>query len=350
MTRTRTGDEIVANIKKSGLTIYDRIEVGDTLFWLPAPELEGILDDSLRGLSLSGYALRTRSKVVKRAICEALGYPVPPAFRKTRPRFPGQNFDTYVQKANNLQIWNEDLAPTRRYVILQVGNTSTVLRVKVVSGDTLALLDRTGRLTRKYQARFEPGPVGAEQVGHRDTDLITRALRNGGGQTTFSESPATHATPDTLLPISEIFRRLSPLIGMSVPMIGIDQERKRGAALHRLVCDALGYTQYADAGDFPDVRHQLLEVKLQTAPTIDLGLVTPDSAALLDVRQLDGEQVRHCDVRYAVFYGRIDGGIVRLTHLVVTPGEWFFSRFTAFGGKILNRKLQIPLPASFFTS
>ena len=98
----------------------------------------------------------------------------------------------------------------------------------------------------------------------------------------------------------------------------------------------------------PDVRHQLLEVKLQTSPTIDLGLVTPESTEPLDVPMLDGVQVRHCDVRYAIFYAKIEGGNVTLTHLLVSSGADFFKRFPQFQGKVLNAKLQIPLPAKFF--
>jgi hypothetical protein len=70
-------------ITKSGLTIYDAIDVGDPELWIPSRELEILLDDSLRGISLAGLPLRTRSKVVKSHVCEALGYPVPRAFRKT---------------------------------------------------------------------------------------------------------------------------------------------------------------------------------------------------------------------------------------------------------------------------
>ncbi|MFQ5639932.1 MAG: restriction endonuclease, partial [bacterium] len=122
----------------------------------------------------------------------------------------------------------------------------------------------------------------------------------------------------------------------------------RGAALHRLVCQCLGYTDYRDHGQFPDVRHQLLEVKLQTSPTIDLGLVCPDSESPLDVPKIGGQQIRHCDVRYALFYGATDGKKVTLTHLFLTTGEKFFTRFPRFQGKVLNKKLQIPLPTDFF--
>lgn len=344
-----TADEIVSNIRSSGMTIYDLIQVGDPLYWFSAPDLEHILDRSLVGLKLSGYPLRTRSKVVKSAVCQALGYPTPESFQKTKPRFPGQNFYTYVQKSQNLQIWNEELGPTRRYVIIGVDRNDAVYRVRVVSGDALALLDRTGTLTQKYQARFERGLAPVEQVGE-DTDLIQRVLHRSVRAECFVVSPASYATAESLLPIDVILRRLSVLVGTRVSVIGADQDRNRGTELHRAVCASLGYLSFADSGDFPDVRHQLLEVKLQTSPTIDLGLVTPDSAALLDVRQLDGEQVRHCDVRYAIFYGEPDSQSIRLTDLVLSCGELFFTRFKAFGGRVLNKKLQIPLPPTFFLS
>jgi hypothetical protein len=53
-------------------------------------------------------------------------------------------------------------------------------------------------------------------------------------------------------------------------------------------------------------------------------------------------------VRYAVFYARVANGEVELTHVFVSTGEGFFSRFSQFQGKVLNAKLQIPLPSDFF--
>ena len=84
-------------------------------------------------------------------MCEALGYPVPTSFGRKRPRFPGQQLDIYVQKSNNLQVWNEQLEAIRRYALVRVCEGSIIVRVKVVTGDTLAKLDTTGTLTQKYQ-------------------------------------------------------------------------------------------------------------------------------------------------------------------------------------------------------
>jgi hypothetical protein len=340
-------ERYVDAIRRSGLSIYDRIEIGDPKLWIPAPELEHLLNGAMVGVSLAGLALRTRSKIVKEHVCRALGYPVPSSFRKTQPRFPGQFFDTYAQKSNNLQVWNEELAPTRRYVLIRVSEGNAITRVKVVTGDTLALLDTTGTLTQKYQARLIPREAKAELIADKDTELIRPFVRAGVDLAAIA-SPVNHPRAGQLLPIQQVFDRLQLLVGERFADIGYDQERNRGAALHRLVCRHLGYADYRDDGQFPDVRHQLVEVKLQTSPTIDLGLVCPDSKEALDVPMIEGQQIRHCDVRYALFYAMTDGKNVVLTHLFVTTGEKFFTRFPQFQGKVLNRKLQIPLPANFF--
>lgn len=334
-------------IAESGLSIYDAIEIGDPDLWIPTPELEAILDERLRGISLAGLALRTRSKIVKEHVCRALGYPVPPSFKKTQPRFVGQMFDTYAQKANNLQVWNEELSPSRRYVILRVDEADQIARVKVVNGEELAQLDTTGTLTQKYQARLVPGDASHELIVAVDTDTLLPHVR-AGANLADNVSPVDHPAHGLMLPIAEVFERLSSAVGRSFPDAGWDQERNRGAALHRIVCELLGYADYRDDGRFPDVRNQLLEVKLQTSPTIDLGLVRPASEEPLDVPQIAGTQVRHCDVRYALFYAVTDGAEVTLTHFYLTTGESFFTRFPQFQGKVLNKKLQIPLPSDFF--
>ncbi len=337
----------VEAIRNSGFTIYDPIDVGEPKLWIPTPELEEILNLALKDISLSGLKLRTRSKVVKEHVCQALGYPVPSSFKKTQPRFPGQLFDIYVQKSNNLQIWNEELSPTRRYVIIRVNEEDVITKVKVVTGNTLAQLDTTGTLTQKYQARLSLGEKQVELITKKDTDALKPFVQPGVNLASIA-SPANPPCSGQLLPIREIFERLKPLVGRQFTDVGEVQERNRGAVLHRLVCQYLGYTNYHDNGQFPDVRHQLLEVKLQTSPTIDLGLVRPDSEEALDIPKMDGQQIRHCDVRYALFYGITDGLTVTLTHFFLTTGEKFFTRFPQLQGKVLNKKLQIPLPANFF--
>lgn len=335
-------------IQSSGFDIYTPITVGDANFWIPTLHLETLLNQALIGVDFGELPVRTRSKVVKIAVCEALGYPAPKSFKRTRPRFFGQQLDTYSQKSNNLQIWNEQLSPTRRYAIIQISKQNIVLKVKVVNGQELALLDTTGTITTKYQASLVTGADTHELVSVQDTPPMLPYVRSGA---TFAKtiSPIDEPESGALLPIQEIFEKLSTLVGLSFVDPGMDQERNRGAALHRLICECLGYSRYEDKGQFPDIRHQLLEVKLQTSPTIDLGLVLPSSEEYLDIRQLGVHHPRHCDTRYAMFYAKTDGKKVMLTHLFVTTGADFFTRFRRFEGKVTNGKIQIPLPRNFFS-
>ncbi len=334
-------------IRESGLSMYDPIAIGTPNLWIPTPDLEHLLNDGLVGVQLTGLPLRTRSKVVKQRICQILGYPVPSSFRKTKPRFPGQLFDTYVQKSNNLQIWNEEIVPNRRYVIVRVNENDLIAKVKVVTGEILVTLDTTGTLTQKYQARLVPGERTTELITQEDTKLL-RSFVGPDFDPGSVASPVSHPTTGQLLPIREIFERLSGLVGTSFADRGYDQERNRGAELHRLVCQQLGYRVYQDDGQFPDVQHQLLEVKLQTSPSIDLGLVRPNSTETMDVPEIAGQRIRYCDTRYVLFYAKISGKRITLTHLFVTTGERFFDRFPQFQGKIRNKKLQMRLPADFF--
>ena len=336
-------------IGNSGLGIYDDIEIGDPYLWIPSPELETLLNDGLEGNSVAGLPNRTRSKRVKEWICQILGYPTPHSFKRTQPRFPGQNFDVYVQKSNNLQIWNEEVSANRRYTIVRVDESDVITGVKVVTGNTLRRLDKTGTLTRKYQARLVVRELASELISPKDTPRL-RPLVTAG--LTFSNeiSPSIDPVAGSILPIAEIYNRLLRLIGTKFPDAGYNQERNRGANLHRLVCEQLGFAYYHDDGRFPDVRHQLLEIKLQTSPTIDLGLVAPDNTDPLDVPPLGCHIIRNCDVRYAIFHAMTDGSDVGIRNLYVTTGAQLFDRFPRFEGNVVNRKLQIPLPSDFFSS
>jgi len=324
--RKRSASSVVRAIRGSGLTIYDCLDSRPDLY-LRTEELQAVLSRKLVGLSLT-YPLRTRSKVMKSRVCETLGYPIPATFKKVKPRFPGQDFDTYVQKANNLQIWNEDVSPSRRYVVIRVDESQVVTAVKVISGEALALLDTTGTLTQKYQAKSAVPVTESVLVSRGDTAAVKNAIARGA----------------KLLPLADLCKALSGLVGKSFHDPGVDQERNRGSLVHQMVCKLFAENSYHDSGQFPDMPDQLLEVKFQTSPTIDLGLISPDSTEHL----ADQPAYRHCDVRYAVFYGRIKDGSVMVDHLVLSTGADFFTFFRRFEGKVVNRKIQIPLPKGFF--
>ena len=156
-----------------------------------------------------------------------LGYPVPKSFQRTQPRFPGQMFDTYAQKSNNLQVFNEKLSPTRRYALIRVSYDDVVTRVKVVTGEALALLDTTGTLTGKYQARCIPGKDRAELITPADTALLAQFVTPKVDLRRVA-TPVKHPQAGELLPIRMIFERLARLVGRGFADAGIVQERNRG--------------------------------------------------------------------------------------------------------------------------
>jgi hypothetical protein len=218
-----------------------------------------------------------------------------------------------------------------------------VCKVRVVTGDELAKLDTTGTLTGKYQARVIPRDAVTELVSPSDTKRVTPLLAKPP-YAPFRVSPTDPPEASRILPIQEVYARLLPLVGQVFVDPGSDQERNRGEALHRLVCHHLGYGIFGDTGTFPDVRHQLLEVKLQTAATIDLGVALPSDSVPLDIPPLDGTVLRHCDARYCIVYADRMRGNVVLTHLFLVTGADFFNRFPQLEGKTLNQKLQLHLP------
>ncbi|MFC1587260.1 helix-turn-helix domain-containing protein [Planctomycetota bacterium] len=335
----------ISAIKASGISIYDSLEKSPELY-VDTTTLEFVLNQGLLGFNLN-YPIRSRSKILKAKVCELLGYPVPLSFKKTKPRFPGQNFDTYVQKSNTLQIWNEEVDPFRRYILIRVNKIGRVIGVRIVSGDVIAKLDKTGTLTQKYQAKSLAPITASVLISDLDTkNIIRRIIKRmpTGERFLKSDMYAMQRDLSKFIPIEKLFKRLSRLLGSIIPDPGIDQERNRGAGLHEIVCKKIFKIPFANSGQVPDVPSQLLELKLQTSPTIDLGVVSPDSVTHLNTLPA----IRHCDMRYAIFYGVNTKAGVRLDYLILTTGEVFFTFFKKFGGKVKNEKLQIPLPRNFF--
>ena len=319
------------SLKTLGLTIYDSLDKHPNLY-LSTTELESTLRLKLAGLKLD-QPIRTRSKVVKTAICQALGYPVPKSFLKSKPRFPGQNFDVYTQKSDNLQIWNEELSANRRYVLVRVSQDDIVTTVRVINGAQLTKLDTTGTLTQKYQASAIDKVDSSRLVSAVDTPELMLAIHEA--KTEYYKN---------LLPVDLLYVRLKPILGQLIDNPGADQERNRGWELHRLVSKQLGLKKAEDDGQVPDVADQLLELKLQTSPTVDLGLIPPGDTGFID----SFPDRRFADIRYGIFYGTKVGDKIRIDHLIITTGADFFCFFKQLKGNVVNKKNQIRLPKGFF--
>lgn len=344
MTTSLDDERVRGRIAVSGVSIYDDPEVSGSPLYYSREALERSLRAYLVGLpDLGGLAVRTRSKVAKTLVCEALGYEPPTSFAKTQPRLRHPNVDVYVQESNNLQVWNQEVDAARRYVIIIVKG-GVVIDVHVIAGADLANFDTTGTLTSKYQASRIIDADGAALISPRDTGGLIDAYAPGP-HLPHATSPVDLPTYGRVLEIAGVFAFLAPMVGQTYDDPGLTQERNRGSVVHREACARLGLSHFADHGQFPDILSQLVEVKLQLARTIDLGLELPNSDKPL--ASVNGTvAVRDC--RYAIFYGDRDGSTFTITALVVVTGEDFFAEFRQFAGRVSNSKLQLRLPSAWF--
>lgn len=335
-------------ISESGLTIYDHIDPKSGLF-LSKRQLQDMISKELIGTSLSGVPLRTRSKIVKIKICQSLGYPVPKSFTKVQPRFVGQNFDVYTQKSNNLQIWNEEINPTRRYVFLRISENDIITSVKVIDGEEVASLDNTGTLTHKYQATM-PHYKTSRLFSPVDTENVHKMIFKRGAKvpSLLNSRPNSLPSEESLMSIKEIYDRLLSLVGTNLKYIAATQERNRGSELHRAVCQKLGFSTYEDDGTYPDILNQLIEIKLQSSPTIDLGLHAPAENTPLFTDPTNNTCFSSEDIRYIIFDARVNEDQVILDRLYVVNGRAFADYFPLFNDGKINAKIQIPLPPNFF--
>lgn len=330
-------------VQTSSFSIYDAPVTADSdLFYAP-DELEALLRAELIGREdLSGLPVKTRAVSAKSIVCSALGYAVPKSFKRVNPRLPHPAIDVYAQQSNNLQIWNEAVDAERRYVIL-ILDEEQIIDVHVVAGANLAQYDRTGKLTSKFQASRIDGATGSKLVSATDTPHFIERL--APSTRAWPGSPVDQPEPGQVLTVEEVYQRLLPMVGNVYDDPGIVQERNRGTVIHREACERLGTESFADNGQFPDILSQLVEVKMQLAHTVDLGLELPGSETplassngVLDVR----------DVRYAIFYADRDGARFMVQSLVVVTGADFFEEYRQFGGLTANKKLQLRLPSAWF--
>jgi hypothetical protein len=113
------------------------------------------------------------------------------------------------------------------------------------------------------------------------------------------------ADPALVYARQEMALLVKPLMGMDAPRDEgnrVLEVRPKGHWFEFEVAKSLGYHYPPGAGLFPDIRHQLLEVKHHTGKsvTIDFGHHHPGSEELIDARWNEKAKARVCDIRYLI--------------------------------------------------
>ena len=128
-------------------------------------------------------------------------------------------------------------------------------------------------------------------------------------------------------------------------MVPPDATKNRGQNLERLVAQVLGYNIDSGilSGGYPDIANQLLEVKIQDSPTVDLGRYSPQFEEPVPEMQND---FTTRDVRYLM--ALTDPTEHTIDGLILLAGDDLGKHFTYVADD--SFKCQRSIPMDFFKS
>lgn len=327
-----------------------------------------------------------KSQWVKLQIIELLGYQRPTGLRikqakQSKPKFIHQLLDVFVQSSRNLQVWNyvpyaDIIIPSEwnverefsyrykdcRYLLVFHSPEGVILKTTLVDGNKLAEWDTTGTRTIKWQASAKRSyrneissqiivsPIEAlhGKINAYMQQPLAEKSRLIVQESQDPESPLIKQppTPTSFLTNNEIAQALKTLLGAEFANLGTGQERSMGQTLEKEIIKALGYQSYqqTDTGDYPDLLHQLIEVKFQFRDTIDLGKHLPIDSSPIEA-SWNKWKITPQEIRYivALMEQNAHGNFI-VDSIVITSGEKFNEYFSISEGT--NFKVQISVPLS----
>jgi hypothetical protein len=327
--------------------------------------------------SLTGKT-RTDGSNVRKLIASALeqydlpelannsDYEIVPPKGKGVPRIVREFIDTYIVtsgKSYNLQVWNRIPA-------------SNTLLVKYESGDSLHCND-----VRFVFVRIDIEKSVIASIIILTPDYIEEKFGKFGKPTikhqlliSSKARAAIYSSKDKILSFSDS-KKLSYHIkhDYSPPRTGMVEEpdlkdlfsiallkklvakkligkkldaaatKNRGQSLERITLELLGYKVDENEllfGGFPDIKNQLLEVKVQDSPTVDLGKFSPENEEMV----IKEKNLTTFDVRYLIALTDPETEIIE--GVILSPGEKLGEVFSYVSDK--SYKCQRSIPMAFF--
>lgn len=291
----------------------------------------------------------------------AADYEIVPPKQKGVPSFLREYIDTYIVTTGasyNLQVWNRNpnsasvqvdlkgeeslLASDVRFVLGKISSDGIIESIIVMSPEYIEnTFGKFGKPTIKQQLIIS-NKKREEIIKNRslvvdDTSLPSEILDNKGEE--ISEDSSIKDDPKKVLPLSYIDEQLTDtLLGETLDITL--STKQRGQQLERLVAYQLGYRKHLEMleGGYPDIRNQMLEVKVQDSPTIDLGKYSPQFEEAINA-DFTTRTIRYLIALTDAMSGTIDG-------VVLVPGEELGKNFTYVAEK--SFKCQRSIPMEFF--
>ncbi len=314
-------------------------------------------------------------KTVARILEERTALPTPapegswrivPPKKKGVPRLLREFVDTYIVTTGssyNLQVWNRNpsepipqieyddgtflRANDVRFILVRVDPKRHKIRSVVVATPTY-IVDHFGKFgnpTVKEQliilprVRTQVLSLDPPILFYPDRAALAKKFKSRiVPQTATIHDPPGPATTLRLEAIRDFVK--SEIIGRRIKP---SATKNRGQQLEQIVASGLGYKVSAIdvlIGGYPDIRHQALEVKVQDAPTVDLGRYSP---------QFD-EPVETCvgfstqSIRYLI--ALMDPRANVCCGAIVCPGKRLGQHFVYVADK--SFKCQRSIPMAFF--
>ena len=295
------------------------------------------------------------------AIADKDQYKILPPKRKGVPRMLLLLLDSYIVTTGNsynLQVWNR--IPNSDSILVQYGNGQLItckdIRYALVKVNTAKqVIDSVILMTaEKIEDQF--GVFGVPTIKHQ---LIIPKVKRGNiiNGTLMIPSRDTiemqhlckneYLAPtrelrdfdmSNLWSIRILKERLQKLIGKR--LIAADT-KTRGQLLERMVATLLGYSEEDNlVGGYPDLPNQLLEIKLQESPTIDLGAHSPQIKETI-CRE---SNITTQDIRYLIALTNPKNGTIE--GIILTSGEELGNHFSYVPSK--SYKCQRSIPMDFF--
>lgn len=227
-------------------------------------------------------------------------YSIIPPKAKGVPKFLREYIDTYIVTSGetyNLQVWNRNpnsdfiqvdytndtplLASDVRFIFGKINTSTQILEsIVILSPDYIVTkFGKFGKPTIKQQliisniARWKILNSTTKIIFEPDDNSIQNFLNTN---TDHIPSSSIKDMPTTLLPLTYINEHVVKNL-TGVKLDSRLSTKQRGQELEKIIATKLGYTLNDDSliGGYPDIRNQMLEVKVQDSQTIDLGRYSP---------------------------------------------------------------------------
>jgi hypothetical protein len=297
---------------------------------------------------------------------ETGSFEIIPPKKKGVPKMIREMIDTYIVTTGdtyNLQIWNR--YPNSNSILVKYTNGETIrskdIRLIFIKINTVtAKIDSIVILTPEYiENKF--GKFGKPTIKHQLLILPKQReiiINSENSILSFSDTKnltyrichTCKSTPENMLKKPDFQDLFS--IGLLKDMVAkkligktleANDTKNRGQALERLVLHLLGYSEdnlTSLAGGYPDIPNQLLEIKVQDSPTVDLGKYSPETEELV----FEDSNVTTGDIRYLIALTNSQTGIIE--GIVLVPGEKLGEIFTYISD--ISFKCQRSISMSFF--